>query len=260
VAGHYLNTRGPRAPPNTLHIGLANRLGGQTVTFDFSCSATLDGAPYTLGGLVFADAETSGVPENISITIPAAGTFRMLERFRLGCTAPYEIIVDATGTVYTTNSPGNFCTGGSGPIGVGFIDGATSGSVQITGGGRTAIALGVMVHGTDYGDAPESYGEVGHLLQSQFTGGTIAAGTAQDVFAADFALAELEMPPLRLGELVDAEVRRIVDEELDATRELVSENRERLDRLVDALLEHETLDEVDAYAAAGIDRAAAPVS
>ena len=61
-------------------------------------------------------------------------------------------------------------------------------------------------------------------------------------------------------ELVDAEVRRIVDEELDATRELVAENRERLDRLVEALLEHETLDEVDAYAAAGIDRAAAPAS
>ena len=59
-------------------------------------------------------------------------------------------------------------------------------------------------------------------------------------------------------ELVDAEVRRIVDEEMDATRGLVAENRERLDRLVEALLERETLDEVDAYAAAGIDRAGAP--
>ncbi|HEV2873858.1 MAG TPA: ATP-dependent zinc metalloprotease FtsH [Thermoleophilaceae bacterium] len=61
-------------------------------------------------------------------------------------------------------------------------------------------------------------------------------------------------------ELVDAEVRRIVDDELDATRDLVTEHRERLDRLVDALLEHETLDEVDAYAAAGIERSAAPAS
>jgi cell division protease FtsH len=61
-------------------------------------------------------------------------------------------------------------------------------------------------------------------------------------------------------ELVDAEVRRIVDEELDATRDLVTEHRERLDRLVEALLEHETLDEVDAYAAAGIDRTVAPAS
>jgi cell division protease FtsH len=61
-------------------------------------------------------------------------------------------------------------------------------------------------------------------------------------------------------ELVDTEVRRIVDEELEATRELIADNRERLDRLVEALLEHETLDEVDAYAAAGIDRSAAPAS
>jgi cell division protease FtsH len=59
-------------------------------------------------------------------------------------------------------------------------------------------------------------------------------------------------------ELVDAEVRRVVDEELDATRALVTEHREKLDRLVEALLEHETLDEVDAYAAAGIDRVQTP--
>ncbi len=55
-------------------------------------------------------------------------------------------------------------------------------------------------------------------------------------------------------ELVDAEVRRIVDEEQDATRRLLERERDRLDALVEALLEHETLDEVDAYAAAGIPR------
>jgi cell division protease FtsH len=55
-------------------------------------------------------------------------------------------------------------------------------------------------------------------------------------------------------ELVDAEVRRIVDEELEVTRSVLGENRERLDSLASALLEHETLDEADAYAAAGIER------
>jgi cell division protease FtsH len=60
-------------------------------------------------------------------------------------------------------------------------------------------------------------------------------------------------------ELVDAEVRRIVDEEHESTRRLVSDHRERLDALAEALLENETLDEADAYAAAGIDRAVAPV-
>jgi cell division protease FtsH len=61
-------------------------------------------------------------------------------------------------------------------------------------------------------------------------------------------------------ELVDAEVRRIVDEELDHTRALLSEQRDKLDALAEALLERETLDEADAYAVAGIEREAAPAS
>ncbi len=61
-------------------------------------------------------------------------------------------------------------------------------------------------------------------------------------------------------ELIDAEVRRIVDEELEVVEQLLSDNRERLDSLAEALLERETLDEPHAYAAAGIDRAAAPAS
>ena len=55
-------------------------------------------------------------------------------------------------------------------------------------------------------------------------------------------------------ELIDAEVRRIVDEEQDATEQLLADNRDRLDALAEALLERETLDEADAYAAAGIER------
>jgi cell division protease FtsH len=55
-------------------------------------------------------------------------------------------------------------------------------------------------------------------------------------------------------ELIDAEVRRIVDEEQDATERLLGANRERLDSLAEALLERETLDQADAYAAAGIEQ------
>jgi cell division protease FtsH len=57
-------------------------------------------------------------------------------------------------------------------------------------------------------------------------------------------------------ELIDAEVRRIVDEELEASGQLLADNRDKLDSLAEALLEHETLDEADAYAAAGIERGA----
>jgi cell division protease FtsH len=58
--------------------------------------------------------------------------------------------------------------------------------------------------------------------------------------------------------LVDAEVRRIVEESHKEVVALLEENRDKLDSLARALLEHETLDEEDAYAAAGVARATAP--
>ncbi len=54
--------------------------------------------------------------------------------------------------------------------------------------------------------------------------------------------------------LLDDEVRRIVAEANAEVVTLLTENRVRLDSLASALLEHETLDEDDAYAAAGVTR------
>jgi cell division protease FtsH len=53
-------------------------------------------------------------------------------------------------------------------------------------------------------------------------------------------------------------VRRIVDESHREVVALLQENRSKLDSLASALLEHETLDEEDAYAAAGVPRTATP--
>jgi cell division protease FtsH len=61
-------------------------------------------------------------------------------------------------------------------------------------------------------------------------------------------------------ELVDAEVRRIVEEEHGAVHALLSDNRHRLDALADALLVRETLDEADAYAVVGIGREPEPAA
>jgi cell division protease FtsH len=57
---------------------------------------------------------------------------------------------------------------------------------------------------------------------------------------------------------VDEEVRRITDECYAEARRLLAENRARLDRIVEQLLAHETLDEAEVYAAAGIERPTAP--
>ena len=69
-----------------------------------------------------------------------------------------------------------------------------------------------------------------------------------------FPGADPSAPSESTRELVDAEVRRIVDECYAKAVDLLRENRHRLDSLAHALLESETLDERDAYAAAGFDR------
>jgi cell division protease FtsH len=54
-------------------------------------------------------------------------------------------------------------------------------------------------------------------------------------------------------QLVDREVRRIIDECYAAAVDKLREHRDQLETLSQALLERETLDEDDAYAAAGFD-------
>jgi cell division protease FtsH len=60
--------------------------------------------------------------------------------------------------------------------------------------------------------------------------------------------------------LIDEEVRRIVEAAHTDVLKLLRDHRPQLDDLVTALLKHETLDETDAYAAAGLmrDRGAQP--
>jgi cell division protease FtsH len=60
--------------------------------------------------------------------------------------------------------------------------------------------------------------------------------------------------------LLDEEVRRIVESSQEEVLALLEENRRRLDSLAAALLQHETLDEADAYAAAGVERKVAPAA
>ena len=61
-------------------------------------------------------------------------------------------------------------------------------------------------------------------------------------------------------ELVDTEVRRLVDDCYAEAVETLRSNRERLDRLAHTLLQRETLDEDEAYAAAGVTRDTAPAA
>ena len=61
----------------------------------------------------------------------------------------------------------------------------------------------------------------------------------------------------RTQELIDSEVRRVVEECYAEALDALSANRDKLTALAEALLERETLDEADAYRVAGVPREAA---
>ncbi|MEE1768644.1 ATP-dependent zinc metalloprotease FtsH [Streptomyces sp. JV185] len=75
---------------------------------------------------------------------------------------------------------------------------------------------------------------------------TAIPGDAQQAYGLSAAPATLDA--------VDGEMRRIVDECYEVACRLLRENRDRLDSLSAALLANETLDEAQAYRAAGITR------
>jgi cell division protease FtsH len=59
-------------------------------------------------------------------------------------------------------------------------------------------------------------------------------------------------------ELIDAEIRRIVDECYLQAMQTLQEHRDQLDRLAHSLLDRESLDADEAYAVAGVPRSARP--
>jgi cell division protease FtsH len=60
------------------------------------------------------------------------------------------------------------------------------------------------------------------------------------------------MASSRTLELLDAEVRRTIDAAYEEVTELLAAERGRLDALAEALLDRETLDQLDAYRIAGL--------
>lgn len=212
---------------NTLVVGLSNRTGGTrnpagtsgtlaTAAGLVSCFATFGPTNsaadpgYTIRGLVVADAEqSSGTQgENVSAQGTAGSVWRLIERASTcgqgGATTNHN---PATSLLILNGGTGLGCVtpagGAAGPAGVAFLDGATSMSFAMAGGGTSALALGVMVFVGDMGDAPASYGSALHLPQFTFSGGVPTTGTAG---LYSYNLATLAVPSLRLGATVDTEL------------------------------------------------------
>jgi cell division protease FtsH len=92
-------------------------------------------------------------------------------------------------------------------------------------------------------------GMVGRWGMSDAIGAVAVADGRQD----GVLLPGAEPASTATQQLVDEEVRRIVEGAEQDVIELLRRERERLDALAHALLERETLDQVEAYEVAGVD-------
>nr|MBP6685991.1 hypothetical protein [Leucobacter sp.] len=250
----YLYNIGAAGWNNELVNGIATTTDGSTASFRILCEAELidngkdRSTPVPLQGLVVADAEsTNGYgdefvdvapiinTEMVGAAQPAMNaTWRMIDRYR-----PEACQTDVIATVSAQNNGlhlmpnGPECIGqpeparGPGPMAVGFLEGATSADVVLKGGGKGAVAIGMVID-TDFGDAPESYGEAGALYAPVWSGGEVQPGTSQGVWAPGFSLGTPGEPAQKLGTRIDSEVQHDFswDALLDDERPLSGESDE----------------------------------
>ena len=196
---------------SNLPLGIANLQDSSTHQFQIDCSSylvtsaskpaksQLESLPnkveVPMEGMVFADAESSswhnphGQKEYISVSpLPyvsdQAVSFRLLESTRTeGCTTNSWVGKVTVSTPFGYRSglkfrPDNaecssFFNPGYGPSSVMLLSNTRSGYVEIHGGGKGAVALGIVSY-MDYGDAPESYGTAGSVFQPAWNGGELS--------------------------------------------------------------------------------------
>ncbi|MFL5931409.1 MAG: ATP-dependent zinc metalloprotease FtsH [Gaiellaceae bacterium] len=126
--------------------------------------------------------------------------------------------------------------------------------IKVALGGRSAeqVVYGEMTTGaeSDIQNLTQiARGMVARWGMSEAIGPVTVADGARD----GFLLPGAPRPSPATEERVDAEVKRIVEEAEDEVTDLLGRERHRLDALAEALLEHETLDQEDAYRIAGVD-------
>ena len=194
---------------NTLVNGIRTGKSGLSSNFTVTCSATLDGKPYDLPGLVVADAESMAGGESIKAT--ADGTWQVMERLTCG-TREYnaELTSDSKTITFSTPTAGdcnevNESGSGSNALGLTFLtfnSSAYTGAnrqitfdVSIKGNGLTAVALGVLAPYLDSGDAPSSYGGVAHFYPPALTADGLSAGAKTTITAANFQVSTLNTIP-----------------------------------------------------------------
>lgn len=155
---------------NKLVNGISYTSG--TINFVLTCSAKLSGKPYKIKGLVMGDAESLNSGNLEFLKASGKGEWQVVEMNKIDGGGAYDISkvnkVDDQQEI-------SFLRGNNkGSAAVSFLsfnensytsDGKVNIDFTIKGEGTTAIAIGLLVPNADGGDAPQSYGEVYHLIK-----------------------------------------------------------------------------------------------
>lgn len=161
---------------NQLVSGIRNRTDGSRSQITIKCTATLDGMPIRLPGIVFADAESLASSEYIHAT--ADGDWTLVEVKKNIDEDPYYVRKE--NILGSTRKTMKFLQGNdTNTMAVAFLkfnesaynkvganpDFSVTIDADLKGNGLTAIALGLLAPEVDGGDAPASYGNPLHLIQ-----------------------------------------------------------------------------------------------
>ncbi|WP_315584238.1 CshA/CshB family fibrillar adhesin-related protein [Actinomyces viscosus] len=207
-----------RLTQSNLPIGIGNLQDSSTQQFQVDCrsylvtsstrpdKSRLESLPnkveLPMEGMVFADAEASnwlgarGQNEYITVSPTPYDTNRDVSYRLLETGQTENCPTSSWGGVTTVPTPvGNrngiklrtdgtecsYLNGQSyGPSSVMLMSNMRGGFVEIHGGGKGAVALGVVSY-MDFGDAPESYGSAGSVYQPDWTGGQLSGDGALDI-------------------------------------------------------------------------------
>lgn len=157
---------------NKLISGLRNtQIAGQ-VRFTITAKATIEDKPVRLSGMVIGDAESLAGGEQFYAIGSGDWTIVDLQKNLNAGTYEVQKTRDANGLTKLHFLKGNDNNTGAVAF-MTFNNDAYKGNgyevqfdVYLKGGGLTAIALGLIPPSLDMGDAPESYGDAIHMLES----------------------------------------------------------------------------------------------
>lgn len=180
---------------NQLVSGIINRkVTGGLTTLTLKAKATINDVPIRLAGLVVADAESLNFNEYIYAT--ALGTWNVVDVRKNTNAGAYNIKKNtlADGIQEFRFEGGNNTNTGAVAL-LSFNDNAyavddyaVEFTTTLKGGGKTALAIGLLTPNADLGDAPKSYGSPVHLIRrlNVTPDGITAGGSAVNINTAGY--------------------------------------------------------------------------